>query len=81
MALCQKNHDIVNVTNIGNIGNSDHAGILLDMLCTGHEKIKTRYARDWKNGDSDGLSKFIRDKNWKRLLEAEGNYWPTEKRI
>ena len=48
-------HDVTSIRNIGNIGNSDHVAMLID-LAVNRTDIKTGvYSRDWKNCDKEGL--------------------------
>ena len=46
---------VINVENIGNLGNSDHAIIKIELLCSANFNCSSEQVRDWRRGDEMGL--------------------------
>ena len=67
----QSIHNVTSIKNIGNIGNSDHVALLIDLAVNKAVTQITEYSRNWRTGDKDGLRRYLYENDWDRLLVDE----------
>ena len=69
-------HNLVhNVRAGGNIGNSDHTSLIIDLFLDHTPQGGDIRTRDWQNGDTDGLYHYLDSTDWDMQL---GNCTGTE---
>ena len=51
---------VINVENIGNLGNSDHAIIKIELLFSANFNSSSEQVRDWRRGDEIGLTDHLK---------------------
>ena len=56
---CETKNCVFNVENIGNLGNSDHAMIKLELEMSPSFNESEQLIYDWKNGDKEGLKNHV----------------------
>lgn len=68
--LCLTNcpQNILNVTSLGNLGNSDHTIIQIDFSFSANFIKTDEMVRDWGRGDIDGLKNFLDTQDWEAKL-------------
>ena len=59
---------VFDVNNVGNIGNSDHAAINIELLIKCDRPENVIKCRDWCNGDSEGFKTRLADIQWRHHL-------------
>ena len=80
-ALTNTADRFVNIENIGNLKNSDHAIIKLELDFIPRSNKTTEKVRDWKNGDKPGLSTYLNEVKWSDILSDKNanDAWETMK--
>ena len=61
--------NIVNVENIGNLGNSDHAIIKVELNFESKFNSTSELVRNWRKGDQPGLIESIKSVNFDQLFQ------------
>ena len=62
---------VINVENIGNLGNSDHAIIKIELLFSAKFNSSTEKVRDWRKGDEIGLVNYLKLVDFARLFQGK----------
>ena len=52
---------VLNVENVGNLGNSDHCVVKLELKVTPEFNHSKQYIHDWKKGDKEGLKSHLQN--------------------
>ena len=69
LALTNNTESIVNVSDLGNLGNSDHCAIRIDIDFSHKVKNSCQMTRDWRKGDAEGLANHIRSVDFAALFQ------------
>ena len=56
---CETKNCVFNIENIGNLGNSDHALIKLELEMCPSFNVTEQLIYDWKKGDKEGLKDYV----------------------
>ena len=83
VVLARNNHSVYNIEDIGNVGNSDHTTILLDIRVPEDTAQKQMETRDWVKGDRDGLRNALNNVHWSNELNVgpEGVWRTFHKKV
>lgn len=70
---------ILNIDCIGNLGNSDHSILSVDVLCAANVINHDEYIPDWNKGDTEALGEFFTSINWEARLNQKNTEesWET----
>ena len=68
LCLTNKPENVINVSSIGYLGNSDHTIIQLDVIFSAKLNKSDELVRDWASGDINGLKIFLDNQDWERKL-------------
>ena len=60
---------IQNIESLGNLANSDHSTIMVDVVFNSRFNKSTELISDWKNGDVVGLADYLKMADWTRELD------------
>ena len=71
VAFSPEIHNISTITNVGNIGTSDHSGILIGMSCDFYNDVEMKVVQDWKRANRAGLSEYLTSIHWRDELEVK----------
>ena len=71
LVLTNAPENILSVEGLGNLGNSDHTIISVEVDFCPKFKESNELVLDWINGDTDGLKEFYRNFNWKEILQEK----------
>ena len=66
--LTNRPENIISVEPLGNLANSDHSILSLDIMFSSKFNSTSELISDWKNGDADGLRSYLGDINWAEEL-------------
>ncbi len=55
--------NIINIESLGNLSNSDHSILSIDVIFNPKFNSSTELIEDWKNGDVEGLKNFLQRVN------------------
>ena len=69
LVLTNAPENILSVEGLGNLGNSDHTIICVEVDFCPKFKESNELVLDWFNGDTEGLKGFYCNINWKEILE------------
>ena len=71
------------IENEGNLKNSDHCMICVELLMSCEKKNISTRAPNWKKADLDGLKRYIGNKNWENILNSRSieRNWQTFTKI
>ena len=71
--------NIFSVENIGNLGNSDHAVIKIEMILTPSFNKTSQKVLDWKKGDLEGLKLHLQSLDFENIFHnlAASEAWET----
>ena len=69
LVLTNAPENILSVEGLGNLGNSDHTIICVEVDFCPKFKESNELVLDWYNGDTEGLKEFYCNINWKEILE------------
>ena len=58
----------LNIESLGNLANSDHSIIMVDIVFNPRFNKTMELISDWKNGDADGLRLYLSSVNWETEL-------------
>ena len=72
---------IKNITDIGNIGTSDHTAILFEIGFQSRSNDSCELIREWHKGDKNGLFRHYMDINWADLRSSEDPWAVFENKI
>ena len=69
----------MNIDCIGNLGNSDHSILSVDVLCAANVINHDEYIPDWNKGDTEALGEFFTSINWEARLNQKNTEesWET----
>ena len=68
LVLTNRPESIINIETLGNLANSDHSILAIDVLFNSKYNSSSELIHDWKNGDVDGLKSHLRDIDWDQEL-------------
>ena len=68
LVLTNAPENILSAEGLGNLGNSDHTIICVEVDFYPKFKESNELILDWINGDTDGLKEFYQNFNWKETL-------------
>ena len=68
LCLTNRPQNILNITSLGNLGNSDHALIQIDFLFSAKFIQTDEMVLDWRRGDINGLKNFLDTQDWEAKL-------------
>ena len=71
LLLAPIDHNVVSVENIGNISNSDHCSIMVELSVDYNDEFESGSVQDWRNADKDGMSEYLRSIDWNIELAVE----------
>ena len=63
--------NIINIESLGNLSNSDHSILSIDVIFNPKFNSSTELIEDWKNGDVEGLKNFLQRVNWYEDLDGK----------
>ena len=67
-ANCPEN--ILNIEALGNLSNSDHTILSVDVIFRSKFNSSEEMILDWKSGDTEGLKEYLRMVNWNVELDG-----------
>jgi len=70
LALLNKPDTLINASNIGNLGNSDHAMIMLELIFDMGVPYTDEMVPDWRGLDEDGFNDYLDNFNWQQSLDS-----------
>lgn len=68
LILTNRPENILHIEPLGNLGNSDHSILAIDVLFNPRSNTSTELIYDWKNGNMEGLREFLGNEDWERSL-------------
>ena len=71
LADCDVKNKVFNVENIGNLGNSDHAIVKIELTTSSKFNATTELVRDWRKGDVEGLEEELKNVNFRELFQGK----------
>ena len=71
LVLTNRPENILSVDSIGNLGNSDHSILSVDIVFNSKFNVSTELV-DWKNGDIEGLREYQGGVDWDQELQDKG---------
>ena len=71
LVLTKNPENIVNIEQLGNLGNSDHSIILTEVLFKSKFCKTNELVCDWKNGDLEALSEHLKNVKWSEDLSQK----------
>ena len=69
LVLANHPENILSVESIGNLSNSDHSIISVDILFSSKFNSSSELINDWKCGDNEGLRSYLGEIDWDQELE------------
>jgi hypothetical protein len=63
---------IVNVSDMGRLGKSDHSMILIEVEMTPEKKRTVQSGMNWRKADSEGMRYELENEGWEELLRNAG---------
>ena len=72
LVLANKPENILSVEPVGNLGNSDHSILSIDLVFNSKFNITTELINDWQNGDKEGLKEYLERVDWDLELWDRG---------
>lgn len=68
VAFTDLSDSVFNVEDLGNLGNSDHSIIKIELDFSPKFNKTTEKVRDWRKGDKNGLKEYLKTICWEDLL-------------
>ena len=68
LVLANHPENILSVESIGNLSNSDHSIISVDILFSSKFNSSSELINDWKRGDNEGLRSYLGEIDWDQEL-------------
>lgn len=71
LVLTNKPENILTIEPIGNLANSDHSILLVEVTFNSKYNSTDELIPDWKNGNKDGLFNYLKDVKWLDKLDGK----------
>ena len=83
LALTNSPECVLNIENIGNLGNSDHCIISIDIVCDMNEDKGCDYVHDWSNANIASFSRYLQESNIVNNMQGKNidNSWDLFKNL
>ena len=69
LLLTDQPENVINVESIGNLGNSDHDLIKVELNFNSKPNISSEMVRNWRKGDQPGLINCISEINFEQIFQ------------
>ena len=83
LAICdfETESKVLDISNIGNLGNSDHALIKIELDIAPKFNVSNQLVPNWRRGDTEGLKKHLHDTDFVSLISTKNanDAWQTFK--
>ena len=70
LCLTNKPENVINISSLGNLGNSDHTIVQIDVIFSAKMNNTDELVRDWASGDIARLKLFLDNQDWDRKLQG-----------
>ena len=70
LVFANRPENILNIEALGNLSNSDHTILSVDVIFRSKFNSSEEMIHDWKNGDTEGLKEYLRMVNWNVELDG-----------
>ena len=71
LILTNRPENIIHIEPLGNLGNSDHTILSVDVHFNPASNTSTELIYDWQNGNMEGLRTFLEEVDWERDLQGK----------
>ena len=71
LALLNRPESLISVTDIGNLGNSDHTMIKLEIVFNTGAPPTVEMVPDWQNIDTEGFNEYLDNIKWDQILDKD----------
>ena len=70
LIFANRPENIINIESLGNLSNSDHSILSIDVIFNSKFNSSDELIEDWKNGDVEGLKDFLKMVNWYETMDG-----------